>query len=133
MYFGIRNGKFGWYEEEWEGVESKDNKDIVKYEGEIKNGFPNGQGTHTKPDGEKYVGEWKDGKRDSKGTYTWSDGTKYVGEHKDGKKHGQGTHTYSDGRKYVGKWKNGQLWNGRYLDKNGKITKKFVNGKRIKQ
>jgi len=143
LYFGIRNGKFGWYEEEWEGVESKDNKDIVKYEGEINNGFPNGKGTHTNPDGEKYVGEWKDGKRDgkgthtnpdgekyvgewkdgkrdSKGTYTWSDGTKYVGEYKDGKKHGQGTTTYPDGGKYVGEFKYGK--------KNGQGTYTHYDG-----
>jgi len=31
------------------------------YEGEWKNGFPNGQGTETYPNGGKYVGEFKDG------------------------------------------------------------------------
>ena len=56
LYFGIRNGKYGWYEEEWEGVKTEDNTDFSKYEGEIKIGFPNGQGILTFPDGEKYVG-----------------------------------------------------------------------------
>ena len=37
LYFGIRNGKYGWYED---GDEKKD----IKYVGEIKDGFPNGQG-----------------------------------------------------------------------------------------
>jgi len=32
------------------------------YEGEWKNGFTNGQGTFTNPDGIKYVGEFKDGR-----------------------------------------------------------------------
>ena len=32
------------------------------YEGEWKNGFTNGQGTYSNPDGIKYVGEFKDGR-----------------------------------------------------------------------
>ena len=32
-----------------------------KYEGEITNGKPNGQGTHTYSNGEIYVGKWKGG------------------------------------------------------------------------
>ena len=32
------------------------------YEGEWKNGFPNGHGTMNFPNGDMYVGEWKDGK-----------------------------------------------------------------------
>ena len=35
LYIGFRNGELGFYTEEWEGVESKDNKDEGKYEGEI--------------------------------------------------------------------------------------------------
>ena len=61
LYIGERNGKFGYFTEKWEGLENEDNRDIGKYEGEIKNGFPNGQGTFTLNDGEKYVGEFKDG------------------------------------------------------------------------
>ena len=146
-YRGSMNGKWGWYKEGDERVNDK-------YVGEIKNGKPNGQGTHTLPDGGKYVGEWKDGeyhgqgtrtygkgewegdkyegewknrKRDGHGTYTWSDGGKYVGEWKSGKKHGQGTHTRSVGSKYVGKFKNGNFWNGIEYDKNGNINGKWVN------
>ena len=61
LYFGFRNGKVGYYTEKWEGFESEDNRDFSKYEGEIKIGFPYGQGILTYPDGEKYVGEFKDG------------------------------------------------------------------------
>ena len=61
LYLGKRNGKVGYYTEKWEGVESEDNRDFSKYEGEIKNGKPNGQGESTFPDGRKYVGEFKDG------------------------------------------------------------------------
>ena len=42
LYYGIRNGKFDLYTEKWEGVESEYNLDIWKYEGEIKDGVPNG-------------------------------------------------------------------------------------------
>ena len=33
------------------------------YKGDVENGKPNGQGTHTTPEGYKYEGEWKDGER----------------------------------------------------------------------
>jgi len=121
LYIGERNGKFGYFTEKWEGLENEDNRDIGKYEGEIKNGFPNGQGTFTLNDGEKYVGEFKDGKSHGQGTYTFKKGNKYVGGWKDGKRNGQGTITWSDGKKngqgtftfpngekYVGEWKNGE-------------------------
>jgi len=74
LYIGERNGKFGYFTEKWEGLENEDNRDIGKYEGEIKNGFPNGQGTFTLNDGEKYVGEFKDGKSHGQGTYTFKKG-----------------------------------------------------------
>ena len=105
LYVGYRNGEFGFYTEKWEGVVSIDNKDEGKYEGEIKNGIPNGQGTITSPDGMKYVGGWKNGKIN-----------------------GQGTTTFPDGRKYVGEWKDGLKWNGKQYDKDGNITRKYVNG-----
>lgn len=62
LYRGSRNGKLGWYEEKWDGVENNKNIDYGKYEGGIKEGKRNGQGTYTWSDGSKYVGEWKDGK-----------------------------------------------------------------------
>ena len=104
LFLGWRNGKVGYYKEKWEG--GGDNKDWGKYEGEIENGEPNGQGTET-----------------------WSDGSKYVGLFKDGKYHGQGTITWSDGTKYVGEYKNGKRWNGIYYDQYGNIRGKTVNGK----
>ena len=128
---GSRYGKKGWYEEEWKGVESLNNEDYGKYEGEIKNGLPNGQGTRTYYTGEKYVGEWKDGKKHGQGTETYPDGRKYVGKWKDGKENGQGTYTAPDGAKLVGEWKDSDPWNVTGYDKNGKNILEFVNGKRV--
>ena len=121
LYFGLRNGKYGWEED---GDEKKNSK----YVGEVKYGIPYGQGTYSFPNGDKYVGEWKDGKKHGYGTLTYLNGEKYVGEFKDGEKHGQGTYTWSDGRKYVGEYKDGEPWNGTYDDKDGKIIFKYVNG-----
>ena len=44
-----------------------------KYEGEYKDGIPNGQGTYTSSNGEKYEGEWKD-EKPWNGTYYDKDG-----------------------------------------------------------
>ena len=85
-----------------------DEKTQVKYEGEIVNGVPNGQGT-----------------------YTWKDGRKYVGKVKDGECHGQGTFTSKDGEKFVGEWKDDKEWNITEYDKNGNIIESWLNG--IKQ
>ena len=95
----------GWV---WKGFGDKDTHRV--YKGEVENGVPNGLGIDISPYGSKYVGEWKDGKI-----------------------HGQGTLTLPDGQKYVGDWKDRNLWNGIKYDKNGNITKKYVNGKEIKQ
>ena len=85
------------------------NSDFGKYEGEINNGEPNGQGTYTCTDGQRYIGEWKLGIWNGQGTETFPDGKKYIGDFKDGSKHGRGTYTWSNGRKYVGEFRNGKF------------------------
>ena len=72
------------------------------YEGELKNGKPNGRGValyHGEYEGDKYDGEWKDGKKHGHGVHTWANGSKYDGEWKDGKRHGHGVKTWADGEK----------------------------------
>ena len=132
LYWGYRDGKIGNYNEKWEGLESEENKDYSKYEGEIKNGFPNGHGTDTLPDGQKYVGEFKDGQYHGQGAETLPNGQKYVGEFKDGQYHGQGTDTLTDGTKYVGEFKDGQRnGQGTYTWPDGrKYEGKFEDGQR---
>ena len=79
LYLGERNGKFGYFTEKWEGLENEDNKNFGKYEGEIKNGEPNGQGTLTIYDGTKFEGGFKNGVPYGLVTKTYPSGSKYVG------------------------------------------------------
>jgi len=51
-----------------------------KYVGETKNGLPDGEGTHTFPNGDKYIGEFWNGKKHGHGTIYWTNGNKVVGE-----------------------------------------------------
>ena len=91
----------------WMGFGDKETH--PKYQGQVKDGEPNGLGILIYPTGGKYVGSWKDGKPN-----------------------GQGTMTSVNGVMYVGEWKNGKYWNGiTYLD--GIIIYKWVNGESIKQ
>ena len=85
-----------------------------KYQGQVKNGKPNGLGFIIYPSGEEYVGSWGNGK--------WN---------------GQGIFSKSNGTKYVGSWKiiDGVTshWNGKYYDEDGIIKYQWENGQLIKQ
>ena len=104
-----------------------------KFQGQVKDGIPNGVGILDYPDGDFYLGEWKNGQFHGQGTFTYTNGMKYEGEWKNGKPNGKGTETYSNGDKFLGEMKDGIWWNGTTYDKNGNIRLKFVNGKIIKQ
>ena len=81
----------------------------------------------------KYQGQVKDGKPNGLGIFIDRFGTMRIGNWKDGEMNGQGTETLPDGRKYVGEWKDNSKWNITFYDKDGNIIKKYVNGKSIKQ
>jgi len=102
LYLTKVNGKFGWFEK------SNDIKDW-KYEGEIKNGKPNGTGVLE---------------------YTLAT---YSGEVKNGIQHGQGTYTYKSGRKIVGEFRKNKPWNAKKYDKNGKMEAEWVKGAKLKK
>jgi len=102
LYLTKVNGKLGWFEY------SNDKKDW-KYEGEIKNGKPNGTGVLKYPL------------------------ATYSGEVKNGMMHGQGTYTYKSGRKRVGEFRKGKPWNVKSYDKNGKIEDEWVEGIKLKK
>jgi hypothetical protein len=98
------------------------------YEGEVKNGLRQGNGTYTfadgkkyigqfkedmyfgsgtliMPDGSRYVGQFKDDQFNGQGTYSWPDNSRYSGQFLNGSFHGKGTYTWSDGKKFVGEWR----------------------------
>ena len=119
------NGKAGYHEE-------GDKKNDGKYDGEIENGLPNGQGTFTFPNSTQiYVGTLKDGLREGKGTYTWSDGGKYEGEYRNNRRNGKGKRTTPDGSIGEGEFHDGDLWNGTIMDKDGDIISKIANGSEV--
>ena len=102
LYFGKVNGKYGWFEN------SNDTKSW-KYEGEIKNGKPNGTGVL------KY------------GSSTYS------GKLKNGLRHGQGIYKFKSGRKKVGEFRKNKPWNVKMYNKNGKMVAEWVKGIKSKQ
>ena len=90
------------------------------YEGEFKLGKFNGKGKRLYFEKGKLVGEFFNNKAHGQGTYTYLDGDKYVGGYRYGKKSGQGTYTFSNGRRYEGEWKNNK--------KHGQGTFTWPNG-----
>ena len=130
LYRGSRNGKLGWYEEEWDEVENNKNIDYGKYVGGIQDGKRHGIGTLTSPDGDKYVGKFRNGKKHGQGTFSLSGSKIYEGKWKNGKFNGQGAFTFSDGNKGVGEFRDNKPWNITTYDKDGNYKWKYVKGVR---
>ena len=133
------------------------NEDGSIYEGEYKNGKPNGHGSMTSGDNKTiYDGEWKNGKKDGIGKLIVTDkynysgpfekdyfsgsggvlcdnqGNIYDGDFEKGKFHGYGHYKMSNGDTYIGEFKDG-LFNGKgqYNDKDGNLFDgEFKNGKK---
>jgi len=68
------NDFFGYKWNNCFGSSTKGLGSIARYDGEYKNGSPNGYGTATFGNGEKYVGEFKNGAYDGLGTLYSSNG-----------------------------------------------------------
>ncbi len=66
------------------------------YVGECRKGFAHGKGVATGID--RYEGQFRQGLPNGDGTYTWSDGNVYTGEWSKGVKEGQGKMTYLTAR-----------------------------------
>ena len=62
-----------------------------------------------------YIGETDNGWEQGKGEFTFPNGVKYVGEFDKGEFHGEGTLMYPNGGKYVAKWDKGKLIVGEYF------------------
>ena len=84
-----------------------DEKTQGKYEGEILDGVPHGQGTYFWFNVNRYEGEWWYGLFDGQGTY----------------------YSYPSGIKVVGEFRRDKEWNTLRYDKDGNIIAKIVRGK----
>ena len=84
-----------------------DEKTQGKYEGEILEGIPHGQGTYYWFNVNRYEGGWEYGLFDGQGTY----------------------YSYPSGVKVVGEFRRDKEWNTLRYDKDGNIIEKIVRGK----
>ncbi|KUF84308.1 Radial spoke head 10 B [Phytophthora nicotianae] len=90
-----------------EGYEDGQNG-ICRYEGEVCDGVPHGQGESHHVSGEVYKGSWITGSRSGHGVATLRDGSVYCGEWRNGRRNGFGV--FDDVRTrahYDGKWVGG--------------------------
>lgn len=77
----------------------------------------------------KYEGDILDGRPDGQGTYSWYNVEKYVGEFKRGFFHGKGKFTYLSGLTVEGEFRKQQEWNTLRIEENGEVSGKYVKGR----
>ena len=80
-----------------------------RYEGELKKGWADGQGTYVSRRGVRYEGHWKNSMQEGKGRVQNPDGSVYQGEWKEGKPHGWGVYRTPNGESVEGEWVDGEL------------------------
>lgn len=80
-----------------------------RYEGELKQGWADGQGTYISRRGVRYEGSWKKSMQEGKGTVQNPDGSIYQGEWKQGKPNGWGVFRAPNGETVEGEWEDGEL------------------------
>lgn len=83
--------------------------DGTRYEGEQKNGRPEGKGIMLFPTGDVYDGDFREGKREGFGVYTFKSGHKYTGQFKNDAYEGQGRLEYPNRDVYEGEFRNGKF------------------------
>ncbi|MFS2034713.1 hypothetical protein ACEN8I_11875 [Polaromonas sp. CT11-55] len=70
---------------------------VTGYEGESRNGQPNGKGLQKFPNGDSYEGEWVNGRRQGFGTYRWANGVTSEGDWFEDERSGFNFRTARDG------------------------------------
>ena len=78
--------------------------DGKRFKGGFRNGVPHGSGTMAWPDGNRLDSRWRKGRSYGVGTMTLKDGTWYRGEFRFGREHGKWIATAPDGRQLVSRW-----------------------------
>jgi serine/threonine protein kinase len=103
------------------------------YSGQLKDGFPHGEGVADYDDNTHYEGTFNKGFRHGKGKCIFTDGTVYIGDYVNNMAEGRGEMIYPDSGRYVGNWKNNlQNGYGRFIEKNGiEIRGRFKNGEMV--
>ncbi len=102
----------------------------ARYEGEYRNGKPNGSGVLTLPGGIREEGQFRDGNM-IHGIVTASNGVRFEGEFRDSVLNGRGIVTHPNGSRYEGEYRDGVLnghgvatfsnsarWEGQFRDDN---------------
>ena len=91
-----------------------------EYNGPLKDGLPNGNGTLIFKNGDLYTGEFKNGIIEGEGEYISVNGEVYKGHFIDGERDGKGECKYQRGESYDGSWKkNKKDGKGKYIFSNG--------------
>ena len=80
-----------------------------RYEGDLKMGWADGEGTYVSRSGVRYQGQWKNSLQDGKGTIQNADGSVYDGEWSKGKPNGWGVYRAPNGEVLEGEWENGEF------------------------
>ncbi|KAL4512593.1 hypothetical protein ABPG72_020430 [Tetrahymena utriculariae] len=101
-----------------------------KYEGQLKNGLKNGQGTYYFCKSGKYQGNFINDKKEGYGIRQFNNGDTYEGEFKNDLIHGKGICSYKDGGRHEGEYVNGlREGYGKYYFQNGDIYEgNYKNG-----
>jgi len=102
-----------------------------KYNGEIVDDTPHGNGIMIWKNGDAYTGEWKEGLPCGNGIMTYETGARYEGSFKDGLPNGYGIMTWKNGSWYKGNFKNKMYHGqGKYFDISNVIEEgEFNNNK----
>jgi serine/threonine-protein kinase len=105
-----------------------------RYTGQMKDGFPHGEGSAYYDNGDQYTGNFRRGLRHGNGRRIFANGMTYEGNYENGKAHGHGKLTYYDGGYYDGLWKNDkQNGFGRFFDSNQNETKGIFEDGKLKE
>ena len=92
----------------------------TEYEGDVVQGYFEGQGLLKFGKTGRYEGTFKAHKKEGRGTYYFEDGSVYTGEFHNDLREGKGRMTYSDGESYSGDFKQGlRCGEGKYIFHNG--------------